>query len=148
MSLANAQRVKVDGKDVDKNNINAEATGNTILKDGIVMLGKNPAKSANLVNGSVQDAGDEPGRTGSIHLHPTHKDMKISLYNGQSWADFNIHGGRPSGGPGERSGDYEEHARSQQAGQTTNGVRSVMVDEKFIYLYNSNSNQTIKIPRL
>jgi len=48
-----------------------------------------------------------------------------------------IHGGAPQVG-----------LENFQTGETKNGARSVMVDAKYIYLYNSSPNQTIKIPRL
>ncbi|OJW35494.1 MAG: hypothetical protein BGO54_04080 [Sphingobacteriales bacterium 46-32] len=75
LSIANTTDVAVDGKAVDKNSLKAEATSNTVLKDGFVTVGNNPAKSANSMTGSVQDADDEPNRTGSKHLHPTAVDM-------------------------------------------------------------------------
>jgi RHS repeat-associated protein len=141
-SLASAVRVKVNGQAVDKNSLKAEATGNTVLNDGIVTVGTNPTKSANSMTGSVQDAGPEPNRSGSIHLHPTHTKMDVSWYDGITIRGVTIYGGSPS------PGDHSEHARSVKMGDTNNGVRSIVVDSKYIYLYNSSSNQTITIPRL
>ena len=56
-------------------------------------------------------------------------------------------GGHPSGILGEGNGDYQAHERAYQRGDAKNGVRSIMVDSKNIYLYNSSPNQTIVIPR-
>ena len=123
------------------------ATGNTVLKDGVVTIGNNPAQSANSMTGSVQNAGDEPGRVGSIHLHPTAGIMKVQKEVGAAIDGRTIYGGAPSGGPGNPRGDYEEHTRAYQAGEAKNGVRSIMVDEKNIDLYNSGSTNTIIIPR-
>ncbi|HYC40316.1 MAG TPA: RHS repeat-associated core domain-containing protein, partial [Chitinophagaceae bacterium] len=142
--IASADKVMVNGKTVDKNSLKAEATGNTVLKDGVVTVGNNPAQSANSMTGSVQDAGDEPGRSGSIHLHPTHTKMEVTLQYGFSIKGVTIYGGAPS------PGDHTEHQRGYEQAGSPSGqhVRSVMVDAKYIYLYNSSANQTIKIPRL
>lgn len=102
------------------------------------------------MTGSPQDAGDEPGRVGSAHLHPVAKETTVDVTTGgllKSSSIYTIYGGHPSGIPGEGSGDYQEHQRAYEAGQATNGVRSIMVDSKSIYLYNSSPNQTIVIPR-
>jgi hypothetical protein len=56
-------------------------------------------------------------------------------------------GGHPSGIPGEPSGDIQEHQRAYKDGKALNGVRSIVVDEKNIYLYNSSPNQIIVVPR-
>jgi hypothetical protein len=143
-SIVNADKVSVNGKTVDKNSLKAEATGNTVLKDGVVTVGNNPAQSANSMTGSVQDAGDEPGRSGSIHLHPTAGKMEVTLQSGFQVKGVTIRGGAPS------PGDHAEHQRGfEQAGSPSGQhVRSVMVDSKYIYIYNSSANQTIKIPRL
>lgn len=143
-SPASADRVTVNGKEVDKNSLKAEATGNTVLKDGVVTVGNNPSQSANSMTGSVQDAGGEPGRSGSIHSHPTAGVMTVTLYSGFSAQQKIIYGGAPS------PGDHSEHQRSYEQAGSPSGqhVRSVMVDEKYIYLYNSGSTNTIKIPRL
>lgn len=135
-------KVTVNGKKVDKNSLKAEATGNTVLKDGVVTVGNNPAKSANSMSTSVQDAGDEPGRVGSIHLHMTAaaKTTVEAEYRYGAIKGVNLYGGSPS------PGDHTEHSRSSK--QSGSQVRSVMVDDKYIYIYNSNADQTIKIPRL
>ena len=52
-----------------------------------------------------------------------------------------IYGGAPS------AGDISEHTRAFQQGVAKDGVRSIMVDNSSIQLYNSSANQTIKIPR-
>jgi hypothetical protein len=143
VSLTNADKVSVDGKTVDKNSLKAEATGNTVLKDGVVTVGNNPAQSANSMTGSVQDAGDEPGRSGSIHLHPTATNIKVQVEKGFSINVVNVQGGAPS------PGDHTQHQREFTNAGSPGGQfpRSVMVDQKYIYLYNSSPNQTIKIPR-
>lgn len=140
--------ITVDGKSVKS--LNAEATANTVLKDGVVSIGNNPAVTANNMTGSPQDAGDEPGRVGSAHLHPVAKETTVDVTTGgviQASKTYHIHGGHPSGIPGEGSGDYQEHTRAYNAGDAKNGVRSIMVDANNIYLYNSSPNQTIVIPR-
>lgn len=116
------------------------------------MIRKNPAASTYNMTGSVQDAGGEPDRAGIAHLHPVAKETQVDIatVRGTSSTFYNIHGGHPSGIPGEGAGDYQEHERSFQANsnrQRGNNVRSIMVDSKNIYLYNSTPNQTIVIPR-
>lgn len=91
-------------------------------------------------------------RAGSAHLHPVAKETQVDIatVNRTSSTIYNIHGGHPSGIPGEGAGDYQEHERSFQANSNRrpgNNVRSIMVDSKNIYLYNSSPNQTIVIPR-
>lgn len=146
--------ITVDGKAVGKNSLKAEATVNTVLKDGVVSIGNNPAVSSNNMTSSPQDAGDEPNRAGSAHFHTVDKetavDVTTKVMNGFSSKIYTINGGHPSGIPGEGSGDYQEHQRSFEANpyrQSGNNVRSIMVDEKNIYLYNSSPNQTIVVPR-
>lgn len=116
-----------------------------MLKDGVVSIGKNePVTTFNLL-GSKPDAGDESGRVGSAHIHPFAKatNLEVGVQD-----VYEILGGHPSGIPGEASGDYQEHTRAFQAGQISNGVRSIVVDAKNIYFYNSSPDQTIVIPRL
>ena len=86
-------------------------------------------------------AGDEPGRVGGIHLHPTAGNEHLQIDNGLQVSSVDIRGGTPS------PTDYDEHTRAFQNHETSNGVRFVMGDSKYIYLYNSSSNQTIKVPR-
>ncbi|MBZ5856418.1 RHS repeat-associated core domain-containing protein [Flavihumibacter profundi] len=145
-TITSNSQVTVDGKAVASNSLKAEAVGNTVLNDGVVSIGNNPATS----NGSVTGAdsrgpGDEPGRAGSIHLHPTDRNMTVEVTNQvgtfSTTSVTKISGGAPSGG------DYREHQRAFENGETKGGVRSIMVDAKNIYLYNSSPNQTIKIPR-
>jgi RHS repeat-associated protein len=143
VGITNDSKVSVDGKSVPNNSLKAEAVGNTVLNDGVVSVGKNPATS----NGSMTGAdsrgpGEEPGRVGGIHLHPTSGEMNVQIDKGPVTNVINIHGGSPS------PGDYDEHTRAFQTGEAKSGVRSIMVDSKSIYLYNSSPNQTIKIPRL
>jgi RHS repeat-associated protein len=144
--------ITVDGKPVTK--LYAEATANTVLNEGMVTIGNNPAVTANSLTGSPQDAGYEPGWAGSVHLHQvameTQVDISKKVGTFTSSTIYNIHGGHPSGIPGEGSGDYQEHQRSFETNpnrQSGNNVRSIMVDSKNIYLYNSSPNQTIVIPR-
>jgi RHS repeat-associated protein len=140
--ITETSKVTVDGKKVDNKSLKAEAMGNTVLKDGVLTIGNNPAVSSGSMTSSPQNAGDEPGRAGGIHLHPTERDMRVQIdYSGGGTVVKNIYGGSPS------PGDYSEHTRAFQQGEAKDGVRSVMVDEKYIYLYNSSPNQTIKIPR-
>lgn len=140
-SLANADKVELDGKKVAKNSLKAEAVVNTVLVDGVVTIGKNPAATAGSMTGSPQDAGDEPNRTGSAHLHPTAKTMNVNVYEGFTVANVTVTGGSPS------PTDHNEHQRSFEQGGTKNGARSIAVDAKYIYLYNSGATNTIKIPR-
>ena len=92
------------------------------------------------MTGSVQNAGDEPNRAGSAHLHPTAEEMKVEIQNGALQPTVYIHGGAAAK-------DYKEHQRAYENGEAKNGVRSIMVDSKNIYLYNSGSTNTIVIPR-
>ncbi|MEO9022807.1 MAG: RHS repeat-associated core domain-containing protein [Ginsengibacter sp.] len=143
--------ITVDGKSVKS--LHAEATANTVLKGGVVSIGNNPAVTSNNVVRSPQDAGDEPGRAGSAHIHPVAAETTVDITTGsvlKSSNIYQIHGGHPSGIPGEPRGDYQEHQRSYETNpnsQPGNNVRSIMVDSKSIYLYNSSPNQTIVIPR-
>ncbi|MBL0335900.1 MAG: hypothetical protein IPP73_11550 [Chitinophagaceae bacterium] len=140
--------IKIDGKSVKS--LKAEATVNTVLDEGVVSIGNNPAVTSNNFTESPQDAGNETGRAGSAHLHQADHETTVDITTGSAYKSsitYKIHGGHPSGIPGEGKGDYQEHTRSFQHGQSTNGVRSIMVDEKNIYLYNSSPNQTIVIPR-
>jgi RHS repeat-associated protein len=142
IAIGENSKVTVDGKAVANNSLKAEAVGNTVLKDGVVTIGDNPATSSgNMVSSDSRGPGDEPGRAGGIHLHPTAADMNVQVQDGFSIQGVNIHGGAPS------PGDHKEHTRAFKQGEATNGVRSIMVDSKNIYLYNSSPNQTIKIPR-
>ena len=137
-----SSKVKVDGKAVANTSSKAEAEGNTVLKNGVVAIGNNPATSSHSMTGTdTTGLGDEPGRTGGIYLHPTDKDMNVQIETGFSVKDVNIHGGSPS------PGDYTDHDRAVEMGEAKNGVISIMVDAKNIYLYNSNPSQTITIPR-
>jgi RHS repeat-associated protein len=145
---ANAS-MTVDGKSVKS--LKAEGTVNTVLKDGVVSIGNNPAVTSNNMTKSPDDAGGEPGRAGSAHLHPVADETRVDVSTGGgAITSYQIHGGHPSGIPGEASGDYQQHESSFQANpnrQPGNNVRSIMVDSKNIYLYNSSPNQTIVIPR-
>jgi hypothetical protein len=141
-------KITVDGKSVARNSLKAEATVNTVLKDGVVSIGNNPAVTAYNLTGTQQDAGNEPDRAGTAHLHPVAKETTVEVESRSGASTFyQIHGGHPSEISGEGSGDYQEHTRSFQEGQLTRGVRSIVVDAKNIYLYNSSPNQTIVIPR-
>jgi len=142
--------IKVNGQSVARNSLKAEATANTVLNDGTVTIGSNAAVTAYSMNSSPQDAGDEPNRVGSAHLHPVATETTIEVIKGgflNASSFYSLHGGHPSGGAGERTGDYQEHTRAFQMGDAKNGVRSIVVDAKNIYLYNSSPNQTITIPR-
>jgi RHS repeat-associated protein len=140
-------KIAVNGNEVPRNSLKAEVTANTVLNDGVVSVGKNTVTTNNLT-GSPQDAGAEPGRVGSAHIHPVAKETTVDVTTGMGASSiYTIHGGHPSGIPGEASGDYQEHTRAFQTGQVSNGVRSIVVDAKNIYLYNSSPNQTIVIPR-
>jgi len=143
--------VSIDGKPVAQSSLKAEATANTVLKDGVVSIGNNPPVTANNMTGSPSNAGEEPGRVGSAHIHPVSQettiDVSSSVGSFSQSSVYSIHGGHPSGIPGEPAGDYQEHTRAFQTKQATDGVRSIMVDSKNIYLYNSSPNQTITIPR-
>ena len=149
-AIPDGANIKVDGKPVSRNSLKAEATVNTVLNDGVVSIGSNPAVTSYNMTGSPQDAGPEPGRAGSAHLHPYAAETAVEVESGgtmKSTVFYHVHGGHPSGVPGEGNGDYQEHTRAYQTGQATNGARSIMVDNKNIYLYNSSPNQTIVIPR-
>lgn len=135
-SLEGAKSVKVNGKAVDPNNLKAEATANLVLKDGTVTVGTNPATTNNSMTGADPDKpGNEPGKVGNIHTHPTAGEMSVQI-DKIATTVVDIHGGAPS------QGDYSEYGRSGNG-----SVRFVIVDQKYIYLYNGNADQTIKIPR-
>jgi hypothetical protein len=127
---------------VDNNSLKAEVSGNTVLKDGTVSVGNSPAVS----NGSMTGApsagppdglAEEPNRSGHIHLHPASGPMKVRIENSQGVGVVDITGGKPS------PGDVEQHQRDYQNHQAKNGVRSIAVDSKNIYLYNSIGNQIL-----
>lgn len=143
--------ITVNGKSVSS--LKAEATVNTVLNDGVVSIGKNPAVTSNNMTTSPQDAGSEPGRSGSAHFHTAASETQVEVTTSKQLGIstvYDVHGGHPSGIPGEPSGDYQEHQRSFEANASRepgNNTRSIMVDDKNIYLYNSSPNQTIVIPR-
>lgn len=64
--MAGADKVSINGNEVSKNSLKAEATDNTVLKDGVITVGSNPAQSANNMTQSVQDTGAEPGLTVTV----------------------------------------------------------------------------------
>jgi RHS repeat-associated protein len=143
VDITRADRVLVDGKEVSKSSLKSEATGNTIEKDGLITVGKNIAKSAYSMTGSVADAGPEANMVDAIHLHPTEKNVSVQVDHGPVSDLVTLHGGAPS--PGDRAEHQRRHEeRRSPAGQS---VRSVMVDKKNIYLYNTGAGQTITIPR-
>ncbi|GAB2839370.1 DUF6443 domain-containing protein [Ferruginibacter profundus] len=142
--------ITLNRKSIARNSLKAEAVVNTVLKDGVVSIGNNPAVSINNMTGAPQDAGNEPNRVGSAHLHPVAETSSLTIPTGnplKPWAFYTINGGHPSGMPGEASGDYQDHQRAVDAGQAKDGVRSIVVDSQNIYLYNSDYKQTISVPR-
>jgi hypothetical protein len=144
--ITDNSKVTVDGKSVANSSLNAEAVGNTVLQDGVVSVGNNPATSSgSMTSSDSRGPGDEPGRAGGIHIHPTDKTMVVDIETGKPPTTSNsrtiITGGAPS------PTDHETHQREFKEGAAKNGVRSIMVDKKNIYLYNSGSSNTIKIPR-
>lgn len=137
--------VRVNGK--INNNLHAEASGNTVLKDGVVTVGNSPAVSTgSLISspgaGPPDCAAHEPNRTGHIHLHPTDGEMDVRAEDNQGRGSVHIRGGTPS------PTDIDQHQRDYEHRYADNGVRSIMVDSKNIYLYNSRNTQTIVIPGL
>lgn len=75
----NIKEVVVDGKFVPRNSLKSEVTVNTVFNDGVVSIGKNEPKTTYNLVGSWLDAGDEPGRTGSAHIHPFYKTTQINV---------------------------------------------------------------------
>lgn len=136
-SLEGAKSVMVNGKKVDPNSLKAEATANLVLKDGTVTVGVNPATTNNSMTGADPDKpGNEAGKVGNIHTQPTAGEMSVQIDKVIVTTVVNIHGGAPS------PGDHSEYRRSGNGSE-----RFVMVDAKYIYIYNGNADQTIKIPR-
>jgi len=140
-TITDKTEIKVNGVQVPNNSLKSEATVNTVYNDGVISIGKNEPKSAYTVTGSVSDAGYELNRTGSAHLHPTSGEMTVHFSNSGENVTDDIHGGKPS------PEDYSEHQRAYGNGEISNGARSIMVDSKNIYLYNSGASNTIVIPR-
>jgi len=63
-------------------------------------------------------------------------------------ATFDPKRGHPSGIPSDgQNGDIQLRQTQFKNREALNGVRSIMVDEMNIYLYNSSANQIITIPR-
>jgi RHS repeat-associated protein len=136
-SLEGAKSVKVNGKPVEPNSLKAEATANLVLKEGVVTIGNNtPTTNNSMTNADPDKPSNEAGRIGNIHTHPTAGEMSVQVESRYATTLYKIHGGAPS------PGDHSEYERSGNGSE-----RFVMVDEKNIYLYNGNADQTIKIPR-
>lgn len=129
--------IKVNGKTIKNDDLKAEATVNGVYHDGVISIGKNDPKSANMITGSVPDAGVEPDQATVAHLHPVAGNESVQI----NTTNINLKGGSPS------PTDYNEHTRAWKHSERTHGARSIMVDQKNIYLYNSSPNQTIVVPR-
>jgi RHS repeat-associated protein len=133
-NIENASKIKVDGKPV--NALYSEVTANTVLVNGVVTVGKNkPTTNYSLSGADPDKPGNEPNRSGNIHLHPYDRVVEIAYFVLPFWGGGTITGGKPS------PGDHNEYDRSGK------GTRFVVVDASNIILYNGNSNQTITIPR-
>lgn len=128
------KKISVDGKPVSS--LPAEAVANLVLKDGIIMVGNNPASSSHFMTSSDPDkSGEEPGKIGHIHTHPAAGDMSVQVDHGFVTTMVNIHGGMPS------PGDNKEYDRIGK------GHRFIVVDQKNVYFYNGNASQTLQMPR-
>lgn len=131
--------ILLNGKRAKPHDLPAEAVANLVLKNGIITIGNNPPTSNySMLNADPDKPGDEPGRVGHVHTHPAASDVTVQLDSRGTFSTtalFNIHGGRPS------PGDHGEYDRSGK------GLRFVVVDEKNIYFYNGNADQTLKVER-
>lgn len=129
----------LDGKKIPNNSLHAEAVANIVYGDGVATIGKSsPTSTGGLTGSDPEGPAYEPNLAGSAHLHPFADKHNITLDD----LSGEILGGIPS------PADFSDHARRVKLGHATNGVRSVMVDAKYIYLYNSDRTETIKVPRL
>jgi hypothetical protein len=128
--------------------LKSEVTTNTVLNGGVVSMGKNEPKITYNLLSSWPVVDYEPGKTGTAHLHPFYKTVHLIITDNNGVVTFDPKGGHPSGIPSDgKPGDIQEHRTQDRFGQVLNGVRSIMVDEKNIYLYNGNADQIITIPR-
>ena len=130
----------VNGKAAITSSLHSEVVGNLVLKDGVISLGSNiPVPTGDMLGGDPDKAGNEPGKVAGIHLHPTAttETVQFDVNHGPftQTSVITIYGGSPS------AADYQE------AGRVNQGYRQVAVDSKYIYIYNTNSTETIKVPR-
>ena len=138
--LNKISNLKIDGKPASTSMLHSEVVGNLVLKNGIVTLGNNaPVPLGDVTGGDPDRSGDEFGKVAGIHTHPTSTtqtiDFDVKAGPFISGHLFTLYGGTPS------SADYSN------AGRIATEYRQVLVDSKYIYLYNSDAKETIKIPR-
>lgn len=131
----NMSDIKIDGKSTK---LYAEVMGNLVLKDGKVTVGTGKASSGDFRSSYFSELPGEANKVGDIHTHPVAQDGNLS-YTINAGNFTQMGGGKLTAGP---SGADHTHA-----GSNSNGARNVVVDSKYIYIINSNSNQTIKILR-
>jgi RHS repeat-associated protein len=134
--ISDLKSITINGNPAKPSDFKSETEANLVLKDGMVTVGNNKPYSSGdmLTGGSSADVGQEPGKVGIIHSHITAGELSIgTTANGLQFTTYEVHGGSPSP-------DDHQQAFGQQ-------YRQVAVDSKYIYIYNSNSSETIKVPR-
>ena len=125
----------VDGKPVQS--LRAEVVSRLIIRGGEITTGSaKPATNEDVAYADPSKANIEVNSSGThIHLHPYYKSV-IGLDD-----RYGIYEGIIGGGPSEA--DY----RSSPTSYSYSTIRNVVVDSRAIYLINSNSDQTITLPK-
>jgi RHS repeat-associated protein len=134
--ISDLKSVTINGKLANPSDFKSETEVNLVLKDGMVTVGNDKPYSSGdmLTGGHLEDVGQESGKVGIIHTHITAGELSIeTTRNGLQFTTYAVHGGSPS------PDDYQQ-ASGQQ-------YRQVAADSKYIYIYNSSSSETIKVPR-
>lgn len=108
----------------------AEVNGNLVMKNGIVTTGINIGGGNDLTR-TMKEPESEPGAIFGVGIHTHPPTGLIEWYN-----DMNIHQGvttyaGPSRPTAESPNDMGSHMNHD-------GIRSVVVDPNYIYLYNSH----------
>jgi hypothetical protein len=132
VSLEDKKDFKVNNKPVK---LFSEVGTRMNVANGTVIAGNDQYTNNDLRAIDIPFSGSKPPL---LHLHQfagdDQLDFKYKAFNGTGSYKF-------TGGPSGSGGDQDVAAKNK------NGIRDVLVDEKFIYLINGNSNQDIKIPR-
>jgi RHS repeat-associated protein len=127
--------LKVDGKTVQS--LRAEVVSSLVIGNGVITTGSaKPATSEDVTHADPAKTNMEKNISGThIHLHPYYKSV-ISLQDRFGFVDIRI-------GSGPSIDDY----RTSPSAYIYSTERNVVVDSRAIYLINSNSDQTITLPK-
>lgn len=127
--------MKVDGKTMQS--LRAEVVSRLVIGNGIITTGSaQPATSEDVIHADPAKTNMEKNISGThIHLPPYYKSV-IILQDRFSFVDISI-------GSGPSIDDY----RSSPTAYSYSTERNVVVDSSAIYLINSNSDQTITLPK-